>query len=110
MVCCSCPDNRAEERLLKAGERKAFQTRTEAKAALDDTAERKDRNRGGKTDYPQGPGWNRKYRCEPESQGKKDTDQDHQTPASSKQEVPAPQHSIWQHFSHESGIKQSLNL
>lgn len=57
--CCSCPDNRAEERLLKAGERKAFQTRTEAKAALDDTEERKDRNRGGKTDHPQGPGWNR---------------------------------------------------
>lgn len=44
---------------------KTFQTRPEeAKAALDDTAKRKGRNRGGKTDYYQGPGWNRKYRCD----------------------------------------------
>lgn len=65
------PDHRAEERLLRAGGQKAFQTRPEAKAALDDSAKRKDRNRGGKTDYYKGPGWNRKYRCDQSHKAKR---------------------------------------
>lgn len=50
------PAQTTEQRVLKAGERKAFDPRTEARAALDDTADRKDRKRGGKIDYHQGPG------------------------------------------------------
>lgn len=54
------------------------------------------------------PGWKRKYRGEPESEGKKDTGQDHQTPASYKREAPAPQSSFWQNFSQEPRTKQNL--